>query len=114
MIKIRLFCAAGMSTSILSEKMNEAAKIKGIEADIKAFPKSRLSRHLQGVDIVLLGPQIRHSFTSISKVCKTEGVPVEVISNTDFRRMDGVKTLEFALRIIKNNKFFKENKFSYF
>lgn len=112
MIKIRLFCAAGMSTIILGEKMKEAAKIKGIEADIKAFPKSRLSRHLHDVDIVLLGPQIRHLFTSINNICKTEGVPVEVISNTDFGRMDGVKTLEFALRIINNNKFFKENKFS--
>jgi PTS system cellobiose-specific IIB component len=110
-IKIRLFCAAGMSTSILSEKMKETARIRGIEVDIKAFPKSRLSRHLHGVDIVLLGPQIRHSFTSISKICKTEGVPVEIISNTDFGRMDGVKILEFALRIINNNKFFEENKF---
>ena len=33
-MKIRLFCAAGMSTSLLVNKMKEAAKEKGIDADI--------------------------------------------------------------------------------
>ena len=36
MIKIRLFCAAGMSTSLLVNKMKAAAKEKGLEADIEA------------------------------------------------------------------------------
>ena len=31
---IRLFCAAGMSTSLLVKKMEEAAKEKGKDADI--------------------------------------------------------------------------------
>lgn len=39
MIKIRLFCAAGMSTSILGEKMKEAAKINNNEF----FEKNKFS-----------------------------------------------------------------------
>lgn len=38
MLKIRLFCANGMSTSLLVKKMEEAAKEKGKEVDIKAYP----------------------------------------------------------------------------
>ena len=34
---IRLFCAAGMSTSVLVKKMQEAAKEKGKDADIAIF-----------------------------------------------------------------------------
>ena len=39
---IRLFCAAGMSTSVLVKKMQEAAKEKGKDADIAAFPISEM------------------------------------------------------------------------
>ena len=36
MFTIRLFCAAGMSTSLLVNKMKEVAKEMGLEADISA------------------------------------------------------------------------------
>lgn len=45
MIKITLFCAAGMSTSVLVEKMKAAAKTKGVEAVIEAFPESTMSKN---------------------------------------------------------------------
>ncbi|MBR2804645.1 MAG: PTS sugar transporter subunit IIB, partial [Eggerthellaceae bacterium] len=38
MLVIRLFCAAGMSTSLLVRKMEEAAKAEGTEVDIVAYP----------------------------------------------------------------------------
>ncbi len=41
MVTIRLFCAAGMSTSIVVNKMKEAAKAKDIEVDIEAFPQGK-------------------------------------------------------------------------
>ena len=55
---IRLFCAAGMSTSVLAEKMKEAAKEKGKDAEIAAYPISEMEARLDGVDVALLGPQI--------------------------------------------------------
>lgn len=36
MLKIRLFCAGGMSTSLLVRKMEEAAAAAGVEVDIRA------------------------------------------------------------------------------
>lgn len=38
MVKIGLFCAAGMSTSMLVEKMKAFAGERGVEAEIAAYP----------------------------------------------------------------------------
>ena len=59
MKKILLVCAAGMSTSLLVNKMKESAIEKGIEIDIEALPISECSTVIDSVDIVLLGPQVR-------------------------------------------------------
>lgn len=58
-MKIRLFCAAGMSTSLLVTKMREAAKAMGIDADIEAAGETRMNEETEGCDVALLGPQIR-------------------------------------------------------
>ena len=39
MLKIKLFCAAGMSTSMLVKKMLEAADKKGLDVQIAAYPE---------------------------------------------------------------------------
>ena len=59
-MKIRLFCAAGMSTSLLVTKMREAAKAMGIDADIEAAGETRMNEETEGCDVALLGPQIRY------------------------------------------------------
>jgi PTS system cellobiose-specific IIB component len=99
MITIRLFCAAGMSTSLLVSKMKEAAKIKGIEVDIEAFPESQMDKHLENVDVALLGPQVAYTISKAKKVCEPKGVPVDVIPMVDYGMMNGGKVLEFALKI---------------
>ena len=100
MIKIRLFCAAGMSTSLLVNKMVAAAKDKGIEAHIEALPESQISKHLDGLDVALLGPQVGYTLPSVKKVCEPAGVPVAVIPSIDYGMMNGEKVLDFALKII--------------
>lgn len=55
MIKIRLFCAAGMSTSLLVNKMKEAAKAMNIEADIAAAGETKMHDETDGIDVVSAG-----------------------------------------------------------
>ena len=43
MKNILLVCAAGMSTSLLVNKMKDAAKAKGVEININALPVSECS-----------------------------------------------------------------------
>lgn len=99
MVKIRLFCAAGMSTSFLVTKMKKAAEAKGIEVDIEALPESSLEKSLEGVDVALLGPQIGFALPKVKKVCDEKGVPVEVIPMVDYGMMNGEKVLALALKL---------------
>lgn len=99
MIKIALFCAAGMSTSVLVSKMEKAAKEKGIDVEIEAFPESQMSKHLDGVSVVLLGPQVRFVLQKAKKICEPLGIPVDVIAPVDYGMMNGAKVLENALKL---------------
>lgn len=101
MIKILLFCNAGMSTSMLVSKMREAATKKGIDAVIEAFPESQMEKKLDGVDVVLLGPQVKFLLSKAEGICGKKGIPVEVINIIDYGMMDGEKVLERGLELAK-------------
>jgi len=101
MITIKLFCASGMSTSVLVNKMKEAAKAKGVDAEIIAYPESQMDRHLDSMDVALLGPQVGYTLGKAKSLCEPKGVPVEVIPMVDYGMMNGAKVLDLALSLIK-------------
>ena len=67
MLTIRLFCAAGMSTSLLVRKMIEAAEAEGTEVDIIAYPVGEFDQHIAGIDCALLGPQVGYMKAQMQK-----------------------------------------------
>ncbi|MDF1509408.1 PTS sugar transporter subunit IIB [Robertmurraya sp. DFI.2.37] len=99
MKKILLVCAAGMSTSLLVNKMKEAAANKGEEIDIFALPISEASSVVDEVDVVLLGPQVRYQKAQVDSLVKGR-VPVEVIDMRAYGMMDGEKVLNRAFELI--------------
>ncbi|ENK1244163.1 PTS sugar transporter subunit IIB [Clostridium botulinum] len=99
MVTIRLFCAAGMSTSIVVNKMKEAAKEKNIEVDIEAFPQGQMDKYLDNVDVALLGPQVAYTLSKSKKICVSRGIPIDVIPMVDYGMMNGEKILDFALKL---------------
>ena len=101
MIKIKLLCSAGMSTSMLVTKMQAAAKERGIDAEIDAFPESTLSTHVEDCDVALLGPQVRFMLDKAKEICDPKGVPVAVIAMQDYGMMNGAKVLDAALAMIE-------------
>lgn len=104
MLTIRLFCNAGMSTSILVKKMREAAARRGEEVDIEAFPLGELKDNLDGVDAVLLGPQVAYQKDKSKPVCDAAGVPMDVINMMDYGMCNGEKVLTQAENLAKGNK----------
>jgi len=102
MLKIKLFCSAGMSTSMLVTKMQAAAKERGLEAEIAAYPESTLANHVDDCDVALLGPQVRFLLDQSKAVCDPKGVPIAVIPMQDYGMMNGKKVLEDALALIEN------------
>lgn len=99
MVKIALFCAAGMSTSMLVSKMRKAAEAKGIQVEIDAFPEAQMLKQLDGVNVALLGPQVAYTLPKAKKICDEKGVPVAVIPSVDYGMMNGEKVLAMALKL---------------
>jgi len=60
MKKILLCCNAGMSTSLLVQKMQKEAASRGLDVEIEARPLNEAHDHLSDADIVLL---VRRSAT---------------------------------------------------
>jgi cellobiose PTS system EIIB component len=96
-MNILLVCAAGMSTSLLVTKMQQAAKEKGIDANIWAVSIDEAKAHIGKADVLLLGPQVRYKLAEFKKEGEAYGIPVDVINPVDYGMVNGKKVLEFAL-----------------
>lgn len=91
MVKVVLFCAVGMSTSLLVNRMKEAAQKEGLDWEIEAHSISKAQQEGTGADIILLGPQVRHQLEAIKGQCP--GVPVIVIDMVAYGTLDGKKVI---------------------
>lgn len=100
MKKILLVCSAGMSTSMLVNKMKKYAEENEIEADINAVAISEAYKVIDDVDIVLLGPQVRYQLKTVEEMVKGR-IPVKVIDMILYGRMNGEAVLKDALALIK-------------
>ncbi|MGZ0051594.1 PTS sugar transporter subunit IIB [Brevibacillus gelatini] len=98
-MNILLCCAAGMSTSLLVQKMEQAAREKGLEAKIWAVSADEVKQHIDQAQVLLLGPQVRYKLAEMRKEGEARGIPVDVISPVDYGSLNGKKVLEFALRL---------------
>lgn len=99
-LEIVLCCSAGMSTSLVVEKMQDAAKEKGINAEIKAVPVSSVENldSSHKIDILLLGPQVKFKLNELKEVYKDQNTLVDVINMMDYGMINGEKILTDALK----------------
>lgn len=101
MITIKLFCAAGMSTSLLVAKMNEAAKKQGLTALIKAYPVSKLESEAPTADAILIGPQVTYLLKDAKLIADAHNLPLGIIPMKDYGMVNGQGALQYALSLIK-------------
>lgn len=102
MIKIVLVCSAGMSTSLLVNKMKDSAKKQGIEADILAVPEVEAKKNTEATDVVLLAPQVRYLLDKMKKDLVPLGIPVAVIESIHYGTMNGDAVIKQAIELVKN------------
>jgi len=100
MKRIMLVCSAGMSTSLLVTKMQQAAKELGQEVEIFAVAEAE-SKNQKEVHLVLLGPQVRFLLAQMQKNFAVTGTPVAVIDSMLYGTMNGKAVLETALNLMK-------------
>lgn len=98
--KILLACAGGFSTSMLVEKMKEAAVSQGEDVFIDACSESKINDNLPA-DVILLGPQMGHIEGEVKELVNNE-IPVATIDMTDYGMMNGENVLATALNLMNN------------
>jgi PTS system cellobiose-specific IIB component len=97
---IMLVCSAGMSTSLLVTKMEQAAEAKGFACKIWADSESEAKNKWEEADILLLGPQVRFLEGRMKEMVKNS-IPVLVIDMIAYGTMNGEKVLDTAIDALK-------------
>lgn len=100
-MKIILVCSAGMSTSMLVNKMRASATERNMEADINAVAESQLKNNLENLDVVLIGPQVRYLEKKIRDFVEPKGVKVAIIDQMAYGLIQGDKVLDQAIGMVK-------------
>ncbi|WP_241559493.1 PTS sugar transporter subunit IIB [Lacticaseibacillus hulanensis] len=99
--KIMLACSAGMSTSLLVTKMQQAAEDAGEDVTIFATAAADALAKLDSEhpDVLMLGPQVKYMLDDFQKEA---ACPVAVINMRDYGLMNGPKVLKEALTLANN------------
>lgn len=98
-MNIMLACNAGMSTSILVRKMEEAAAAQGKDYKIWAIEQGQIEGELGNFDVLLLGPQVRHIMRKVGKIVG-DAAPVAIIDAVAYGRCDGEAVLAQAEELV--------------
>jgi len=96
-MKVLLICAAGMSTSLLTNNMRKNAE-PGDE--VEAVPVSELEQNIDKYDVILLGPQIRFKLKDVEKVAAPKGKKTGVIDMRAYGMMDGKAAMAQARKLM--------------
>lgn len=98
MKRILLVCNAGMSTTLLVTKMQEASKEMNVDCEIWSVSTSDANANFEKADVCLLGPQVRFMKSLYQKQTT---IPVDSIDMVNYGKMDGKATLNQALDLLK-------------
>lgn len=103
--KVYLFCSAGMSTSMMAAKMQDAADAYNLPVTVGAYSTSDLDRIVETdtPDCILLGPQARFLYRGIEDRFG-DRIPVSVIDSRDYGTLNGERVLKKALLLIRQRE----------
>lgn len=100
-MKIMLACCLGMSTSVVVQKMKDAAKEQGKDYEIWAVDQNKIAENVGNFDVLLLGPQVRHLQRKV-KATVGDSAPVAVIDVLAYGRCNGAAILKQAEDLVNN------------
>lgn len=100
--KILLSCAGGFSTSLLVNKMKEAAKTEGKKYEIKAVAAAQVEDIIEkdAPDCILIGPQIKYMEDQLKSAANKHNIPLEAIGMQDYGTMNGKNVIAQAERLL--------------
>ncbi|VBB06989.1 phosphotransferase system eiib component type 2/3 [Lucifera butyrica] len=100
-MNILLVCSAGMSTSLLVNKMKKESEARGNQDDIFACSVDELESYLDKYEVILLGPQMKYKAKAIGELVTAKNKKFAVIDSLSYGMVDGRKVLDQALSLGK-------------
>lgn len=101
MIKILLACGTGASSGFVAQSMRKAAKAKGLEVSIKATSDTEIQEYASDIDVLLIGPHLKHRFVEIQESVKQFPVKVMLINAEHYAILNGEAVLEEVLKEVQ-------------
>lgn len=97
MIHVILCCAWGASTSLLVEKMQQAAA--GGDLEIKAVSIQDLDDYIRTApcDMIMLGPQVGYKLKTLQNKYADSNIKLVKIPPEDYAMLDGERVVRMVL-----------------
>ncbi|MDT2811175.1 PTS sugar transporter subunit IIB [Enterococcus asini] len=99
---ILLICTSGISTGLLVRNMQQAADERQLAVHVYSAPAIIAEQIIQNqnVDALLIGPQSEYEVNRLKDFLNYKAVPYKLISEEDYKIMDGEAVLEEAMRML--------------
>ena len=98
-IKILLACGAGASSGFLAQGMRKAAKKQNLDVQIKAVSDIEILNYVDEIDLLMIGPHIKHRLPEFEAAVQGKKVILAVIDQKKYSMLDGAGVLEDALTL---------------
>lgn len=99
-IRLLMICGWGATSSILCQKINEAASKKGVSLTAKAVGIKDWTKHLPSADIILIEPQVSHLQKEIEQIASAHQKRVAPVDPVAFATMNGDQLLKQATNLL--------------
>ena len=98
-MRVGFICSFGMSTYIVANMTVDAAKKRGLDIVMEAFPASEVASRINDFDLLLLGPQVRYKAAEIQVIAQKNAKKFAVIPSDVYGSMDGDRILDFIIKL---------------
>ena len=100
-LNVLLVCGSGASSGFMATNIVKAAKKRGIALKATARSVNEIDSYIDSVDVVLIGPHMKHLEPEISEKAKTRSVEVGVMDKSYYSILDGEAALDYILSLVK-------------
>lgn len=101
MYKFLLACGAGASSGFIAQSMRKAAKKKNLDVKIKAVSDIEILNYIDEIDLLMIGPHIKHRLPEFQEAVKGKNVVIGIINQRKYSMLDGEGVLEDAYHLLE-------------
>ncbi|GIN64124.1 PTS sugar transporter subunit IIB [Robertmurraya siralis] len=96
-LSILLVCGSGASSGFMATNINKAAKKRGLNCKVLARSKSEVDSYIDSIDMVMIGPHMKHIKPEVDEKAKERDVKVVIMKKSYYALLDGDAALDHIL-----------------